>query len=343
MEDVMNIEFHYWLTGLIAKWSGFTDEESAIIAYSSQYVDENDVGLKIKSRADNSIYTNYISQTMNILKPKRKLMRIYPVFHFIPGTPDARSTQRIDGKMHLLNTTPNSGNAREILLAAFKSPPDSRLYRIGIASHGFADSWAHQNFVGWYDYMNNVGLDFKPDIGHADAERHPDFIAHQWTDDRLVHSAIDNRQRFLAAARALFFNYCEYNHRTKEIDNRDQWEPLEKKLVRLMGKKYTGSENKYIEERNRRYRQSIPFLPEFDERQWFDDAIETDVNALPDSQNGLLSNLTLFKDNYYWREDIDKEETYWYKFQESVKDHEKIALKILSKVFKKMDIDIYKA
>ena len=189
----MNTEFHYWITGLIAKESGFSEEDAKTIAYSSEYIDENDVNFVIKNRSDKKdTYSNFISQTMNILKPKNKLMKIYPVFHFIPGEPDAESALRKDGKMHLLNTTPNSGNANEIMDQAFKSTQDIMAYRIGIASHAFADTWAHQNFVGWYDYFNNIGLDPKPDIGHADAEHHPDYVSHRWVDNRLLEPDINN-------------------------------------------------------------------------------------------------------------------------------------------------------
>jgi len=49
----MNTEFHYWMTGLIAKEAGFSEDHAKIIAYSSEYVDENDVSFKIKNRSHN--------------------------------------------------------------------------------------------------------------------------------------------------------------------------------------------------------------------------------------------------------------------------------------------------
>jgi hypothetical protein len=36
MGGEMDIEFHYWVTGLVAEYAGFKDDESQIIAYSSQ-------------------------------------------------------------------------------------------------------------------------------------------------------------------------------------------------------------------------------------------------------------------------------------------------------------------
>ena len=55
----------------------------------------------------------------------------------------------------------------------------------------YSDKWAHQNFVGWYDFFNDIALDVKPDIGHANAEHHPDWPAHRWENGRLVKDAID--------------------------------------------------------------------------------------------------------------------------------------------------------
>ena len=335
----MDIEFHYWLTGLVAKRSGFSDDEARTIAYASEYVDENDVCFQVRDRHGAASYGNYISQTMNILKPKQQLMRIYPIFHFVPGEPTAHSARRRDGKMHWLNTTPNNEYANEMLDAAFKASLETRLYRIGVATHAYVDTWAHQNFVGWYDYFNNIGLDPKPDIGHADGEHHPDWISHIWTDNRLVDSEVNNRARFLSAAKGLFEKYCHYHASSGHTNRSSHWPDLEKELIELQGDTYTGSRCKYLDMRLNAYRQHMNWLPSFDETEWFNAAIETEVRGLPDIGKGLI---TVFKDHYYWREDIDKEKTHWYAFQEAVKEHEGFALSIMSKRFDKMGIALAK-
>jgi len=135
------------MTYLITVRAGFRPAEAEIVAYSSQYIDDNDLIYNI-SQYNNFYYSNYISQTKNITKPKRNLFRIYPIFHFIPGEPLADSARRRDGKLHLLNTTPDSKHARDVLRLGLKS---DNLYKIGLAVHSFADSFAHQNFVGYYD------------------------------------------------------------------------------------------------------------------------------------------------------------------------------------------------
>lgn len=43
----MDTEFHYYITGIIARAAGFSEDEAKIIATSSEYVDENDVCLTI--------------------------------------------------------------------------------------------------------------------------------------------------------------------------------------------------------------------------------------------------------------------------------------------------------
>lgn len=340
----MDIEFHYWITGLIAKRAGFTHSEAQTIAYASEFVDENDVCLEIVDRSTGEKYGNFISQTMNILKPKHELMRVYPLFHFVPGDPGAYSARRRDGKMHILNTTPNSEHANEFLQAAFDATEDTRLYRIGIATHCYVDTWAHQNFVGWYDGFNNIGLDPKPDIGHADGEHHPDWVAHLWVDSRLVHGDINNTHRFLSAAKALYEQYCDYLSRVKGKENlSDRWPELQTELLGLFGTPYTGNKKvrKYARERIEKYKAKLEW-EDFDEKTWFNAAIESDVNFFDDSNDGLLSALSfsLFKDEYYWREDVDKESTDWFKFQEAVKDHERFGLSLLADVFKQMDVDI---
>ncbi len=337
----MDTEFHYWMTGLIANRAGFTEEESKVIAYSSEYIDENDVSLTIKSKKGGSDYNNFVSQTMNILKPKGQLIRIYPIFHFIPGEPDAETARRRDGKMHLLNTTPNSPNANEFIDDAFKSSEDIRLYRIGIASHGFVDTWAHQNFVGYFDSFNNIGLDPKPDIGHADAEHHPDWVSHFWVDNRLVQSDVSNRDRFLAAAQALFAKYCGYLKVHSQIDNSESWEDVANELVNLMGPTHTGNTNKYHDVRIRGYQDKIKWLGnEFDERIWFDAAIDEKIHGMKDSLEGLPAKFTIFRDEYFWHDEENRENTDWYRFSEAVKEHEQFAIKVLTPTFRKIGINL---
>jgi hypothetical protein len=337
----MDREFHYFATGLIAKRAGFRERDAETIARSSQFVDENNVALRVRD-PDNPerVYENAISQTVDILRPQSELMRIYPLFHFLPGDPTAESARRSDGKMHLLNTTPDSDFANELLDQACQAPTDTRLYRIGIASHAFTDTWAHQNFVGWYDSFNSMGFDLlRPEIGHAEAGHRTDWIGHTWRDHRLLEPEVDNTERFIHAARALFFKYCAHRRRLGRKDNSHGWSHLERELRHIFGEKYGGDELRYRQERLDRFRQKL--APDiFTERNWLEDAVDIDVRGLKDSHKPYWSELTLFPDRYYWKRDVTKEDTHWYRFQEAVKEHQEAGIRLLEPVFRGMGVEL---
>ncbi len=330
----MDIEFHYWMTGIITKRSGFSEEEAQLIAYACQYTDDNDEIRTIKDTGTGQEYSNYISQTMDILKPKQTLMRIYPIFHFLPGDPLAVSARRRDGKMHILVTTPDNGLARKVLREALsmgKEDPQ-RPYRIGIASHTYADTWAHQNFVGWHDGFNGELLNPLPNIGHADFMHHPDWPGHRWQDPRILQSDINNNHRFLDAAKRLY-EECSRANGTYDPAACDQ---LVSDLTAAMGPVASGELNQGVDDRQKRYKALAPWLPKYDQHYWFTDAVDTEVRGLPDN---ILTHLTIFKDQHTWRR--TKEETDWYRFQEAVKAHQGLCMGLLKDIFDQMGVDLH--
>ena len=94
----MDKEFHYYITYFIALKAGFNEQNAYIIAYSSQYTDDNTAEYVINPETSSQYHT-YISQTYDIFKPQEEHLRIYPVFHFMPGSGNElsarfRKTQR---------------------------------------------------------------------------------------------------------------------------------------------------------------------------------------------------------------------------------------------------------
>ena len=162
----MNIEFHYYITYILCRKAGFERDEAYIIAYSSQYTDDNVLQYKVNYE-NGGHYSNSISQTIDIRKPSKVRQKIYPLFHFVPGGSEAERKCSLscgDGTCFL--TMANSKNSQALLKAAFDS---NDLYRIGIAIHAYADTWSHQNFVGYNDKVNaQKGLSKKliPNICH---------------------------------------------------------------------------------------------------------------------------------------------------------------------------------
>lgn len=203
----MDSEFHYYMTYIIALRAGFKADEAYTIAYSSQYTDHNDTPYEILG--DDIPYNNYISQTMDITKPREELLRIHPYFHFFPGSKREivnNSYPRKDGKLHLLNTISNNVNVRRLFTKSLKS---ADLYRIGIATHTYTDTFCHQNFVGFKESFNSMeGFLAKiiPSVGHADAKYKPDIPGRVWFDTRHVskYTEVRNKERILEAAGNIF-------------------------------------------------------------------------------------------------------------------------------------------
>ncbi len=327
----MEVEFHYYVTYLIAAKAGFQQKDALTIAYASQYVDDNDVVLEVDKDSPDTSYNNYISQTLNILKPKPELYRIYPIFHFIPGDPLFEGACRKDGCMHWLNTTPNSENANKIVDAALDT---GDLYRIGIAMHGYADTWAHQNFVGYYSAHNGMG-ELLPNIGHADAKHDPDLPGLIWLDPRLKHGIVDNTKRFLDAAQNMLAKLLSLTKPgMSEEDVASLQNSLRDDLAGAIGGPDYGNAKKgqriknYINLSCNEEYGGLP-LAKYDEDEWISGAIDETVNGLSDRRSEMVSNFVLFKDDYRWKYPAGYKDTPWYRFQEAVKEHQAFAIDLL--------------
>jgi hypothetical protein len=318
----MDIEFHYYVTYILASKAGFGPADAQTIAYASQYVDDNKKRLTIRGNRRDK-YQNFISQTLNILKPKHELIRIHPCFHFFPGDYCKHNDliKRRDGLLHIMTTTPNSKNVNELMDIAFKS---GNLYRIGIATHCYVDSWAHQNFAGYdhkFNSMRGVIEMVAPDIGHADAGHNPDIINRIWMDKRLVigNRLIHNKKRCLEAAKHLFAKYKKYidpKGKKRNIDN--AWNDLHRRLSRAIGKE-TKAGSGGRSNRINNYLSIARDMNRYRKNAWFSKAIR---------KTGLLGDILRKKEGF--------SNSHWFRFQEAVQDHQKAAIDLLDTRFKQI-------
>ena len=339
----MDHEFHYWITGILSARAGFPEDEARVIAYAANYTDHNDIEMKVEHKeGEGEPYFNYISQTMDITKPNTRRMIIYPCFHFVPGDPAAESAYRKDGKMHLLNTTPGNDNAVSLMKKAMECTGPTRPYRIGIAAHALADTWSHQNFVGLQEGFNSGDFKLAPKIGHAEALHFPDQVALRWQDRRLTNDNIDNNQRFLRAAGALYNLFRGGKYETGELNG------VISDLGNALGVSNTVEVNGKAERRMDDYRKLAKacyghdWLPEYNPEAWEDEALEKVIRLGEDSKTpSFLTGFIFFRDSYYWRRDIgDFKTSNWYLFQEAVKEHQNEAIKLFKKRFAKMGISM---
>jgi hypothetical protein len=205
----MNAEFHYYSVYFLCLRAGMPGRRCADIAFASQYVDNAIVAYDIED--DGFDYRSQVTQNY-LFWDEETLRGIYLPFHFIPGEIEAARRERIDGRPSRWTVTPDSPLAKELLVEALKTGDD---FRIGIALHAYADTWAHQHFSGRIEESNAVDpASPLPPAGHIQALRSPDDAAGRWTDARLIPelSRVDNGARFRAAARKIYRYLRTYLH-----------------------------------------------------------------------------------------------------------------------------------
>ena len=92
----MDIEFHYYITHLIAARAGVRNEALRILPHACQLTDDNDRVYAVRE-GRRGIYRNRISQTLRPLNSHRERLAVYPLFHFIPGDPMPRASHARTG------------------------------------------------------------------------------------------------------------------------------------------------------------------------------------------------------------------------------------------------------
>jgi hypothetical protein len=285
----VNIEFHYYVIHLLASRAGIPAEQGRIIARSSQYVDDSIIGYDIDTGRE--IYETAITQNYGWWDASFP-RTVYLPFHFFPAGDNTPQAIRRDHGSNMLSCTANSPAVKELLIAALKT---RNPYRVGIALHTFADSWAHQNFSGALEDWNTVAGDLPvPSIGHAQALTAPDEVATVWTDPRLKDACahVQNRERFLQAAMKIYRYLCLYNHRTFDDADvvagefRSRWfsprnpRSLEERILDLI-----------IE----------TDIPQYDRREWLDEAVVDGTHLMGDEWFGGYKMLLWLKDSLLHR------------------------------------------
>lgn len=213
----MEKDFHYYCTAVLSKAAGFNEKDALTIAYAAQYVDDCSEGKPIKVGPIHFDPIRTAHQGIQVMTKKVQKLILIP-FHFIPPKP-------IISDKDEYQVSPNSAFSQLVLNTAINDPySDLRLFRIGIALHLYADTWAHQGFSGRLHPENNVesltlqdGSGWKkpflrrilfallPQIGHAEATGLPDkpylcfkFSRHGKTIER------NNPKEFFTAAKKIY-------------------------------------------------------------------------------------------------------------------------------------------
>ncbi|MDF3048310.1 MAG: hypothetical protein K0R73_1428 [Candidatus Midichloriaceae bacterium] len=297
----MDAEFHYHVNAIVSRLAGFSAQESCIIASSSQFVDDNCKSIAVQ--LEDRIYRNIITQTLNLNLPDKELDDIYTTFHFQPQ----------GGYENFWVTKPNTPIARSIFARALAT---NNLYMIGIASHVFADTYAHQDFIG-HNHPYNTPISNIPSYGHIYYLELPDLVAVKWIDIR-TNKTINNNLRFLDAACDLLEFYTRLlKNSEKEIKEKKS------KLISIL-KPIFGRAKIYIpdfklsmKERIKQYKKAYQELggdamPEYGPQKWQRRAIY---------YSGIEKS---------WRATHNFENSHWHNFQEQAKRYKSLAMSVIN-------------
>jgi hypothetical protein len=225
----MQIDFHHSVTYAVARLAGFSHNESRIVSYAAQYVDDCrnygvlafDNGATF-SRIASAHTTFDLANHCNV----KEDCRVWVPFHFLPGNNGEAAGSALDKPMaKRLICTPDSPVATDMWTActATKGTP-SALHRLGITCHVYEDTFAHCDFMGILDNANRVSsilhsgdqfrelienvtsriLELIP-LGHGAVQTLPDWPFIDWSfrdSEGSLHSR--GPERFLLATEQLF-------------------------------------------------------------------------------------------------------------------------------------------
>lgn len=338
----MDLNFHYYAVKTLAIRAGFTEEQGQVIANYSQFVDDftsfvpiilDDVpdfaqhlatkwGNKWLFTPVTTGFESWFDMARLILEVNQRAITV--PFHFIP--PHAKLNEKKEGdertEWRVVAAHMNvDSQIRDLMLEAqraFIDNPDDKvnLIRIGLLLHIFADTYAHQNFSGFWGWENYCSLEHVydnstkeditdsyspkwyflfPGIGHTEANHAPDDS--NVTIDmkmKLTQSggydfpySRSNTSEFCALAREVidYFSACL----KKEPISGDEW--IE--LCPLLGKGFLTSLKQTVA-LDKHWKSIFPDIEYcYDKESVMDSLLEKRYNAanLPDEYKDLISEL----------------------------------------------------
>ena len=324
----MNLDFHYYTLYFLALRAGFADADAQTLAYSSQFVDHNIISYRIDS-GDND-YLIEPTQNYGFWNDSFPTEAYLP-FHFFPGEQRVGSSLRVDGETNRFNTTPNGSGVKRLLVDALKT---RNLFRIGIALHTYADSWAHQNFSGRLEAWNRVEKNtLIPAIGHAQMLSRPDSLAGTWRDPRLrsPDDLVSNLDRVVRAARQIYKYLATYNGRGFEDLELVEWELTD--MIGPSGGETVEHSHDFIIHDS---------LTAYDRREWLREALILPDEEIDDSLYRGYAKVLWLRDTLLYRSSLLKknpvrsrgsfDETRLYKWHEAAVSHRNAAKMVLAQI-----------
>lgn len=182
----MQIDFHHAVTYVLARLAGFTHPEAQIVGHSAQYVDD--------ATGQGPIYFDNRAMYSRIASAHKMMdyrnfqalanHKVWIPFHFLPsGETRGEAAGSEEDFLDRLICRPNSAAAQSMVAACIRDKHEPwSLHRLGITMHVYADTWAHQGFVGM-DSVRNVVESICDFSGETDAQM-SDYVKKYFKGDR---------------------------------------------------------------------------------------------------------------------------------------------------------------
>jgi hypothetical protein len=240
----MRLDFHFYTIYALARAVGFSPDNAHVIAYASQYTDdevnENIILFENGGEFEPVITAHRIFDPLAV--SERICKKVWVPFHFLPGNRGAGIEQ--------MSTVANGDLAQAIIsqFLSYDLLPYSR-HLLGIIIHAYADTWSHQNFAGIRNSINQASelrvqgenifiYKLAPTLGHAQTGSTPDEPMLEW--EYINHQGerqqIANYNRAIEAAQnchkvlSQFIDKFEDNFRDSRFI---PWEQIEGKIMDL--------------------------------------------------------------------------------------------------------------
>ncbi len=156
----MQIDFHHAVTYVTARAAGFDHPDAEKIAYCAQYVDDavqtGTIRFQNQALYDRGCSAHKMIDYRNIKALANH--RVWLPFHFLPGNDGHEACDNPDQSfVEKVVCTKDSPVARDMIAACIRDRDKPfGLHRLGITMHVYADTWAHRDFAGINDKINDI-------------------------------------------------------------------------------------------------------------------------------------------------------------------------------------------
>ncbi|MGL5256905.1 MAG: DUF6765 family protein [Proteocatella sp.] len=219
----MDIDFHFGTIYVLARWAGFGSNKAKIIATSSQLVDDN-VSDKVPGFKFDDIPQRFSGHELWQNLSEKSNVEVWVPFHFLPGL----CGEDLSQKAVCYKDSPLASALADSMI---HYEGENQMFRLGVALHVYADTWAHQQFSGvtnkgntivdleiisptvsnlenLKEMVSNIAMDIKP-LGHASALHYPDLPYLAWKSMQKFTEGRKNWEEFIEASKKIYTILCK--------------------------------------------------------------------------------------------------------------------------------------